>query len=1041
MDFAQSSSSEINPPPGWDTKQIPGFLMFLKKTIPAFVVSMMAAACCFSQGTVRGKITDENGETIIGATVVQKTNHSVWSVADLDGNYALKIPDSLPQIMVISFISYQTIEEPVQLRNGEVVVRNFILKTSAHETKEVNVVAKAVKSREYYTEMIKRNSPTTLDYISSETMKKTGDANVVAAVSRITGVSTNGSFITVRGIGDRYVKTSINGSRIPTLDPFTNNIRLDIFPSSMVDNILITKTASPDLPGDWAGAYLSVETKDYPDELSVNVEATAGYNNQSTFKDFLTTQRSSTDWLGYDNSFRDRSHENFATANAAPTQYEELVALGLGNYFHSMGITGWTDNSTTGDEYFKLGLIQLGLLAPAQFNDDAAFAAAKNLYTSGNYKAQAYSNINADVPSTGQSFPANWNTFKRKAPLNFSQTLTVGNQVKLFGKPLGFLLGYRYGNSIQYDPHSISNRPRSDRGLSSSADQEVSKETDGWSALINLAYKFTGNHSVALLFMPNLTGVNNILNSLDTVDASNNYVLKKNQFYEQRRQMIYQWKSEHYFPSLKLKAELNASYTRGNSSAPDFKNIEYWWLPSTQTYEVDPAIRLGAHRYYRYLSDNLFDSRLAAEFPIGNEAGLVRKIKFGGAYQRNDKANDQYDYQLLFKGNSLLENDDLDEFFSLDKFVLRDYNDINGYPRTTIDDYYFLDNSPAYHTFGKSEIIAGFVMTDYALSQRIRISGGVRVEVADIFTDVREFDSLNYKAFDPRRVYSSSYPIANPGELHDLDFLPSVNIIYKLKKDDAAPSNLRINFSRTVARPSMRELSDVALLDYEYREFVFGNSDLKSVHVNNYDVRYENYFKSGDNISVSLFYKSFKDHIELVKSVGLTWQNVDKSYVAGIELEGKKILSHHLEAGANVALINSQTNFVRGRMDLSDGIKNYIPQDTLKRTMFGQAPFVVNAIVTYKADSAGFTATLSYNVQGARLVITSDNKEIPDVYELPRHLLDLKLSKKLGKHFNVSLTMRDLLNSPVVRSYKEWDIVYDRISYGTNYVLGISYKL
>ncbi|HOO09492.1 MAG TPA: TonB-dependent receptor plug domain-containing protein, partial [Cyclobacteriaceae bacterium] len=79
---------------------------------------------------------------------------------------------------------------------------------------------------------------------TSELIKKTGDANVTAAIARVSGVSTNGSFITVRGIGDRYIKTMINGMRIPTLDPFTNNIKLDIFPSSLVDNIIITKTAS-----------------------------------------------------------------------------------------------------------------------------------------------------------------------------------------------------------------------------------------------------------------------------------------------------------------------------------------------------------------------------------------------------------------------------------------------------------------------------------------------------------------------------------------------------------------------------------------------------------------------------------------------------------------------------------------------------------------------------------------------------------------------------------------------------------------------------
>ena len=262
---------------------------------------------------------------------------------------------------------------------------------------------------------------------------------------------------------------------------------------------------------------------------------------------------------------------------------------------------------------------------------------------------------------------------------------------------------------------------------------------------------------------------------------------------------------------------------------------------------------------------------------------------------------------------------------------------------------------------------------------------------------------------------SSSYPIVNPGKLNTTDLLPSANLIYKLKVDESAPVNLRLNYSRTVARPSIRELSDVALLDYEYREFVFGNSDLRPVQISNYDIRLESYFKSGDNVSASFFYKDFKNHIELVKSVGLTWQNVPKSQVAGVELEGRKYFMKHFEAGANVSLTWSQTKYVRSRTDLSGGIKEYIPIDTLTRTMFGQAPYVINGLITYRADSLGLSVTLSYNVQGSRLVITSANPGIPDVYETPRHLLDAKITKTIRKHFSVSFTVRDILNSPVKR--------------------------
>ena len=201
--------------------------------------------------------------------------------------------------------------------------------------KEVEVVVKRTKAKDYYMENMKVNSATTIDYVSSETMKKTGDANVTAAVARVSGVSTNGGMITVRGIGDRYVKTTLNGSRIPTLDPLTNNIKLDIFPSSLVDNLIITKTASPDLPGDFSGAYLSVETKDYPEKLELNVETQFGYNEQTTFKDVIASQRSKTDWLGFDNSLRVNKNEKIVSPMLNPTSYQEMKALGLENYFKS----------------------------------------------------------------------------------------------------------------------------------------------------------------------------------------------------------------------------------------------------------------------------------------------------------------------------------------------------------------------------------------------------------------------------------------------------------------------------------------------------------------------------------------------------------------------------------------------------------------------------------------------------------------------------------------------------------------------------------
>jgi outer membrane receptor protein involved in Fe transport len=237
-------------------------------------------------------------------------------------------------------------------------------------------------------------------------------------------------------------------------------------------------------------------------------------------------------------------------------------------------------------------------------------------------------------------------------------------------------------------------------------------------------------------------------------------------------------------------------------------------------------------------------------------------------------------------------------------------------------------------------------------------------------------------------------------------------------------------------------LSDNAYFDYELNKVVYGNSLLKMVEINNYDLRLESYFKSGDNVSVSLFYKDFKNHIE-VADFGqyLIWINNENiAWVKGIELEGKTNLTKSLEFRANITLVDSRSAFNTSYLK-ADGY--LVPGRDIDRTMLNQAPYVVNTMLTYFAEKAGLTASLSYNIQGPRVISTGSYKDIPDIYELPRNLVDIKVIKSLGKHYNISLKVMDVLNTAIVRAYKidgKYDLVYDSYKYGTNYVFAFSYK-
>ncbi len=1036
---------------------------WIKFAFILFLFNIIALSDAFSQCVIKGKITDVNGEVPIGVAFYLKSDNTVGTLSDFNGEYSLNVKSSIPEVFVISYVGYKKIEDTINCSKGGTLIKNYVLQPIATTLNAVTITGRTQNNFDAHMETKKKLSSNTLDYISAETIKKTVDANVASAITRVTGVSsTSGGMITVRGTGDRYVKTTINGSRIPTLDPFTNNIKLDIFPASLVDNIVVSKTASPDLPGDWAGAYISVETKQYPEKLSVNMESSFGYNSQTTFKEVISSERSSTDWLGFDNKFRELNHSNYIQFNNNPSQYQEFAALGLGDYFKNMGVTSTTPWN---DTYFKLGLVELGLMGKAQFDDPGAFENAKKQYNTLYYREHAYELLNADAVKSEKTIPDTWGNTSRKAPLNFSQSFSIGNQTKLFGKSLGYLAGFRYSSGIQFDAESYGSRFLVDSKIIDgraagydSLSQVVSKETRGWSALIGASYKLNANNTLSFLFMPNVTGVNNTRNLRTTTTLgsdSGTYIQRVYQLYESRKQMIYQVKTEHFIPGPKIRIEFNGSYTMGKSNLPDLRVTPY--IPADAEIQNAPVYiignSIGTGRYYRYLDENIFDSRLSAEIPLDKSPELVRKIRLGVAYQNGNRQQDNYYYQLI-EGNGSeyirQANPDVNAYgpgrFDIVPILNHSLTGDHGDSLLTVQQYYNRTVYPNNRVFGKSNVKAGFAMIDYAIASTVRFSGGLRVEQAYIYTDCNLFDELHLAPDDNRRKFVAPSPILDimirPGKMNELSFLPSAGLIIKLKSDELSPINLRLNYSKTLARPSIRELSDNAYFDYEINKVVYGNSLLKMVEINNYDLRLESYFKSGDNISVSLFYKDFKNHIE-VADFGqyLVWvNNENTSWVKGIEIEGKKSIAKWLEFRANVTLVDSRSAFNTSYTKPEGYV---VPGRDVDRTMLNQAPYVVNAMLTYTAEKPGLTASLSYNIQGPRVISTGSYKDIPDVYELPRNLVDIKVMKKLGKHYNASLKVMDVLNTAIVRAYKigdSYDLVFDSFKYGTNYVFAFAYK-
>jgi len=1024
-----------------------------------FLILALVSVVGWSQGTVRGVVSDPKGETLIGATVVLKADPSKGVVTDLDGRYSLSIPSSAPVILVYSFVGFEPKEVTVTAKPGEVVVQNVVLGEKSVMIKEFEVEAKARRGSDGYLDRMKSNAPAALDFISRDAMLKTGDADAAAAVKRISGVSTVGAFVTVRGLADRYLVTTINGGRVPTLDPYTNNLRLDLFPTGLMDNIVITKTLTPDLPGDWAGAYMSMNTSDFPDRLQVTVSATVGFNPNSTGRSIVSSASSGTDWLGRDDGLRaipdgvpDRV-EDYPTF-IDPSLYQQLSILGLGSYLNGYGITANTPGfdtpggtMTIGNTQQHLALTQLGMLAPALLYDANAVQGGVALYNS-TYDLAYFSPIlNGGLEQLNTSWDnSRWRVAEATGAPNYNMNLSIGNQIELFKKKkpkqLGYLLGFRYSSDTQNDEHStilrtIERYEDEDPGdtFNRKGEQRVSVVSSGWNALGNVSFKLNRNNNFSLMAMGNVLGQNNAryLVFLDPTVSGETFV-SEDQFWEQRRMWVYQYGSKHFIPALNLTVTADASYSDGDRDILDLKVVQYI-LPADggSIDNVDGALRPPA-RIFRYLNEQLLDTRLAFELPYSDRENKVRKLKFGGAYRWNQRRNDQKYYQVIgAPGPSQWED--------ASRFRMRE----DGRFTSLYTPFgSFKDND-----IGILNVAAAFAMVDHSFTERIRFAGGLRAEHTDLVSDIYEFWEQGVAADDPIRGTVGDLAIggagapepkpAVPGTIAQWDLLPSASMIFKLREAEERPVNLRLSYFRSLSRPSFREFSVVQLYDYLLQAPVYGNPELRMTRVDNYDLRIERFFSGGDNVSLSGFYKAFKDHIELLQTAqgGFTWRNAEFSEVYGLEIEGRFSLLRNLEFRGNITLMDSRSELVT--VLNGEEVRYETP-------MFGQAPYIVNTTLTYSMDSIGLSFSASYNVQGPKLAVTNAELDPTGIraYEMPRHLIDLTLRKRFGDHWSAMFRVRDLLNSPQRRTYRfEQGYVgdFDRFAYGTEYLLTLAYTI
>lgn len=295
----------------------------MQKFLAILCLIFITASLRAQNGRISGTILDsKTGETLPGAVVLIEGTQRGAS-ADFDGKFSLANVPAGKVSLVISYISYTTKKiAEVTVKANDVTDVNIQLEPStSSELQEVEVVVTLNKENNTALILQQKNAASVSDGISAETIKKTPDRNTSDVIKRVSGATIqDNKFAIIRGMNDRYVSAYLNGAPLPSSESDRKAFSFDIFPANLLDNIVILKTATPDLPGDFAGGVIQVNTKSIPEKTFYSISLGTGLNTQTTFKEFKTYEGGKRDWLGVDDGTR-----ALPKGLPGPKEYNELT--------------------------------------------------------------------------------------------------------------------------------------------------------------------------------------------------------------------------------------------------------------------------------------------------------------------------------------------------------------------------------------------------------------------------------------------------------------------------------------------------------------------------------------------------------------------------------------------------------------------------------------------------------------------------------------------------------------------------------------------
>ncbi|MCE3283296.1 MAG: TonB-dependent receptor, partial [Chitinophagaceae bacterium] len=594
---------------------------------------------------------------------------------------------------------------------------------------------------------------------------------------------------------------------------------------------------------------------------------------------------------------------------------------------------------------------------------------------------------NTQKIAIGKQLRNSWSPRQVTAAPNFSFQGNGGFNSKLFGKSIGGAFSLIYSRTNRYiEQENISNTLTGTGSFTRNYDLQDDRYAQDvtWGALGSLALQFNPRNRVSLKSLLNINA-GNAVTQRHGIDFNRDEELKGNEFtFRQNTFSSTQLTGDHKLNN-KISFKWYGSFNILDGYVPDQRRILYARQANTSAPYLlllsNTLSQQSGSRIFQNLSDYIYTAGGDLSYSF-DWLGQKQTLKGGYMFQVKDRLYDA----KLFANYLPMDNATLRQLPTSQVFAVSNFG--NGESNSNLLSFDAIKGSN-FRYMANTILNASYVQMDNQLTSQLRLVWGLRVE---------DYDQLvgSVKKSDPRHTH-----------VIVRDYLPGLNATYKLNKNN----NIRVSASQTVIRPELRELSFLNLYDFELNASVQGKPTLQRTKVTNLDVRYELYPKTGEVFTVGAFYKYFDKPIEQIFDEGIggastfSYQNPEKATSYGAEIELRKKLDF---IGKGMKHFTFQMNAAYIRSRIKDATFN------VDRPLQGQSPYLLNFGLMYDLPERGFTATVLFNQVGERIYLVGSIQAgagSPDIYEAPRPVLDLQLSKKAFKdrgEFRLNIT--DLIN-------------------------------